>query len=49
MLLDSNIIMYAAQPGHTALREFIADHTPAVSVVNYIEVLQEARATGEPA
>ena len=47
MLLDSNIIMYAAQPGHTALREFIADHTPAVSVVSYIEVLGYHCLSGE--
>ena len=39
MLLDSNIIVYAAQPEHAALRQFIETHTPAVSVISYIEVL----------
>jgi hypothetical protein len=39
MLLDSNIIIYAAQPEHAALRQFIETHTPAVSVISYIEVL----------
>ena len=39
MLLDSNIIIYAAQPEHDALRQFIETHTPAVSVISYIEVL----------
>ncbi len=39
MLLDSNIIIYAAQPEHTSLRQFITDHAPAVSIISYIEVL----------
>ncbi|MFQ5740095.1 MAG: type II toxin-antitoxin system VapC family toxin [Acidobacteriota bacterium] len=39
MLLDSNIVIYAAKPEHGVLREFIAERGPAVSVVNYIEVL----------
>ena len=39
MLLDSNIIIYAAQPPHHALRQFIAAHAPAVSAVSYVEVL----------
>lgn len=39
MLLDSNIIVYAAQPEQVALRQFIELHAPAVSVVSYIEVL----------
>jgi toxin FitB len=47
MLLDSNIIIYAAQPEHTALRQFIADHTPAVSVISYIEVLGYHRLSEE--
>ena len=38
MLLDSNIIIYAAQPEHAALRQFIETHAPAVSVSSYIEV-----------
>ena len=39
MLLDSNVIIYAARPEHIALREFIAAHEPAVSVISRIEVL----------
>ena len=30
MLIDSNIIIYAAQPASAALREFIAQHAPGV-------------------
>jgi predicted nucleic acid-binding protein len=50
MLLDSNIIIYAARPEHEGLRRLIREHTPAVSAVSYVEVLgyhqlneQEAR------
>lgn len=39
VLLDSNIIIYAAQPAHVGLRHFIAAHAPAVSMVSYVEVL----------
>lgn len=39
MLIDSNIIIYAAQPEHTELREFIAKQAPSVSAVSYIEVV----------
>ena len=39
MLLDSNIIIYAAEPDHADLRQFIAEHSPAVSVISHIEVL----------
>jgi len=39
MLLDSNIIIYAAEPQHVALRQFIEPQSPAVSIVRYIEVL----------
>lgn len=39
MLLDSNIIIYAAQPEHPALRAFIAEHSPAVSAISVVEVL----------
>jgi len=38
MLLD-NIIIYAAQPQHPGLRQFVATHAPAVSAVSYVEVL----------
>jgi predicted nucleic acid-binding protein len=47
MLLESNIIIYAAQPEHTALRQFIAEHAPAVSVISYIEVLGYHRLSEE--
>lgn len=39
MLIDSSIIIYAAQPEHEDLRAFIAAHAPAVSAVSYVEVL----------
>lgn len=45
MLLDSNLIIYASLPAHAQLREFIAVHTPAVSVVSVIEVLGYHRLT----
>lgn len=45
MLIDSNIIIYAAQPVNTALRELIARHAPAVSAVSYVEVLGYHRLT----
>ena len=45
MLIDSNIIIYAARPEHQALRRFIAKHAPAVSVISYVEVLGYHRLT----
>ncbi len=39
MLLDSNIIIYSAQPEHAQLRELIAEYAPAVSALSYLEVL----------
>lgn len=45
MLIDSNIIIYATKPEHTTLRQFIADHGPAVSAVSYVEVLGYHRLT----
>lgn len=39
MLIDSNIIIYAAKPEFAQLRQFIAKHTPLVSAVSYVEVL----------
>ena len=39
MLVDSNIIIYAAQTAHEDLRSFIAEHAPAVPAVSYVEVL----------
>lgn len=39
MLIDSNIIIYAAKPEYGALRRFIAEKEPAVSAISYVEVL----------
>lgn len=39
MLLDSNIIIYSAQPENEFLRRLIAERAPAVSAVSYVEVL----------
>ena len=39
MLIDSNIIIYAAKPEYPELRAFVATHTPAVSAISYVEVL----------
>jgi toxin FitB len=39
MLIDSNIIIYAAKPEHADLRQFIAAHAPVVSSVSMVEVL----------
>lgn len=47
MLLDSNIIIYAAQPEHADLRAFIAEHAPAVSAISVVEVLGFHRLTKE--
>jgi len=38
-LLDSNILIYAAEPGQEALRERILAEPAAVSVVTMVEVL----------
>lgn len=45
MLLDSNIIIYAAKLEHAKLRRLIAKSSPAVSVVSYVEVLGYHRLT----
>jgi predicted nucleic acid-binding protein len=47
MLIDSNIIIYAAKAEHADLRTFIAEHTPAVSAISYVEVLGYHRLTEE--
>lgn len=39
MLLDTNIIIYGVQAQYPELRQFIAEHTPFVSVISYIEAL----------
>jgi len=38
-LIDSNIIIYSAQPEHSFLRSFIATYTPFVSAMSMVEVL----------
>ncbi|HLL90544.1 MAG TPA: type II toxin-antitoxin system VapC family toxin, partial [Tepidisphaeraceae bacterium] len=38
MLFDSNIVIYAADPGHGSLRDWMLDQSPAVSAITYIEV-----------
>jgi predicted nucleic acid-binding protein len=45
MLLDSNIIIYAALPEHAELRRFIAACAPAVSAISTGEVLGFHRLT----
>ena len=39
MLLDSNLIIYASRPEHSALRTFIARQVPFVSAVSKVETL----------
>lgn len=39
MLLDSNLIIYASRPVHSALRTFIARQVPSVSAVSKVETL----------
>jgi predicted nucleic acid-binding protein len=38
-LIDSNLIIYAGQPGHENLRHYIAKEVPVVSTVSKIETL----------
>lgn len=45
MLLDSNIIIYAARPEYAALQEFINTHSLAISDISLIEVLGYHRLT----
>lgn len=45
MLLDSNIIIYAAKPEYGYLCDFIANNTPLLSAVSYVEVLGYHRLT----
>ena len=39
MILDSNLIIYAAKPEYPGLRLWIATHSTAVSAVSKVEVL----------
>lgn len=45
MLLDSNIIIYAAKPEYSSLRALISQHSPCLSAVSYVEVLGYHRLT----
>jgi toxin FitB len=47
MLLDSNIIIYAAQPEQVAIRQLIQETAPSVSIISYVEVLGYHRLTDE--
>lgn len=39
MILDSNLIIYAAKPEYPGLRRWIAANVPAVSAISKVEVL----------
>jgi predicted nucleic acid-binding protein len=39
MILDSNLIIYAAKPEFSRLRQLITTHSPAVSIISKVEVL----------
>ena len=39
MLLDSNIVIYIAEPANEELRSFVRANSPSVSIVSYVEVL----------
>jgi predicted nucleic acid-binding protein len=45
MLLDSNIIIYSAEPQNQQIRDLIALEAPSVSEISYLEVLGFPRIT----
>ena len=47
MILDSNILIYAAEPGYEAVRRFIAECQPYLSAISKIEVLGYHRLTSD--
>lgn len=47
VLLDSNIIIYAAKPENGFLRQFIEEQSPSVSAASYVEVLGYHRLSAE--
>lgn len=47
MLIDSNILIYSADPKYAFLRELIKQHAPEVSIISYIEVLGYGQLTDE--
>ena len=38
-LLDSNIVIYSAEPEHSELQQFVEEQDTAISIATYIEVL----------
>jgi len=46
MLIDTNIVIYACRPEYDALRRFIAEHAPSVSIVTKVEALGYHRLSG---
>lgn len=47
ILLDSNIVIYAAQPAHGTLREWLRNQTISVSQLSRLEVLGYHRITDD--
>ncbi|BBL76066.1 type II toxin-antitoxin system VapC family toxin [Methylomagnum ishizawai] len=47
MLLDSNLIIYSIKPEYIDLRKWIAENTPSVSAISYLEVMGYHRLTAE--
>ncbi len=47
MLIDSNIIIYAAQPEHSFLQKLIEENAPSVSAISYLEVVGYHKLTTE--
>lgn len=45
MLLDSNVIIYSAEPQYQQIRDLIARTSPSVSAISYVEVLGFPRIT----
>lgn len=43
MLLDTNIVIYAAKGQHPEVRKLLKGHDPVVSVVTYVEALGFSR------
>lgn len=39
ILLDSNLIIYATDPGQVTVRQFIADNETGASAISYVETL----------
>src|ERR1700742_75617 len=39
VLLDSNVVIYAASPDHPEVAQLIEDYSPAVLAISYVETL----------